>query len=88
MVRRTAGMAGKTLIIAIALIFMSAFLAMFLMGTLEQFFAFFGFVTSETDIWDIFIPLLVVIVGPVLIVIIAAMFGAGTTHKTGLKFGG
>ena len=77
-----------TIVIIVVLVFVTAFLAVIMMGPLTDFFALFGYASDSTEVWDIFVPLLVLIVGPLLIVILAAGMGIGTTSKQSLRFSG
>ena len=88
MVKQTASKAFMTFILVIVLVFVTAFVAIAMMAPLTEFFAFFGYESTNTEIWDIFVPLLVLIVGPLLIVILATGMGIGTTSKQSLRFSG
>ena len=82
--RKTASQMGKILTLAIGLVFFTAILAIFMMGPLTDFFMVFGYATTDTEVWDLFIPLLTFIVGPLLIIMIAMTLGMGTTNKQSL----
>ena len=88
MVKKTATKALVTFMLVIVLVFVTAFVAILMMGPLTEFFALFGYDSDNTEIWDVFVPLLVLIVGPLLIIILAAGMGIGTTSKQSLRFSG